>query len=94
MRVDDNRYLRPWILGAVVWGTLSLVVLLQYREQPDPRYLHELWFLVSLLWLEFGFAGIFHCLRHGLRRRIGKMVLVSLLPPLVLHLLVFVLADW
>jgi hypothetical protein len=77
-----------------VWGVVSLTVLLEYRKQPDPRYLHELWFLVSLLWLEFGFAGIFHCLRHGLRRRIGKLVLASLLPPLVLHLLVFVLGDW
>ena len=60
MRHQDNRYLRPWILGAVVWGTISLTILLEYRKQPDPRYLHELWFLVSLLWLEFGFAGMFH----------------------------------
>ena len=94
MRHDDNRYLRPWILGALVWGTLSLIILLEYREQPDPRYLNELWFLVSLLWLEFGFAGLFHCLRHGLRARLGRMLLVSLLPPLVLHLLIFLLADW
>ena len=87
------RYLRPWIAGALVWGILSRVVLLEYQRQPNPRYLHEIWFLVTLLWLEFGFAGIFHCLRHGLRVRLGNMLLVSLLPPLILYFLVFVLAQ-
>ena len=94
VRDDDNRYLRPWMVGALVWGILSLTILLAYKRQPDPRYLHEIWFLVTLLWLEFGFAGIFHCLRHGPRARLGKMLLVSLLPPLILHFLVFVLGGW
>jgi len=82
------------MLGALVWGVLSLTILLEYRRQPNPQYLQEIWFLMSLLWLEFGFAGIFHCLRHGLRRRLGKMLLVSFLPPLILHFLVFVLTNW
>lgn len=94
MRRHNNRYLRPWIIGALLWGVLSAVVMLEYKRQPNPRYLHEIWLLLSLLWLEFGFAGIFHCLRHGKRDRLGKLLLVSLLPPLVLHFFVFVISDW
>jgi hypothetical protein len=84
-------YLRPWILGGGAWFLVSLVVLLDYRRLPDPSYLYELWLLLSLLWLEFPFAGLFSCLRRGRYERVPALVLIALAPPMLLHAIVFFL---
>ena len=89
---DDWRRLRPWLLGALGWGILSLVVMLEYMEQDEPKYLTELWFLLSLLWWQLCFAGIFGALRHQEARRLPGLLLVSLLPPLILRVVVSLLA--
>ncbi len=89
------RFLTPWILGALVWLFVGLTILLEYRKtQPAGQgYLTELWFLVSLLWLQFGFAGIFQAVRGGRGFKILAHFLVALTPPLLLYLLIFVLLS-
>jgi 4-amino-4-deoxy-L-arabinose transferase-like glycosyltransferase len=87
----DWRRLRPWILGAIGWGCVSLIVMLDYIGRDEPQYVTELWFILSLLWWEFGFAGIFSAIRHEERHRVLGLVLVSLLPPAALYLLIPVL---
>ena len=82
-------YLRPWILGGGIWLLVGLVILLDYRRLPDPSYLYELWLLLSLLWLEFPFAGLYSCLRWGRYGRVPGLVLMALAPPVLLHFIVF-----
>ena len=79
-----------WVAGALVWGAISLVVLLQYRKLGGQvRELNELWFLMSLLWAQFVLAAIFADWRHNRGRNLGPLVLRLILPPLLLHLVVF-----
>ena len=79
-----------WVAGVLAWGGLSLVVLLQYRKLGgQARELNELWFLMSLLWAQFGLAAIYADWRHQGGRNLGPLVLRLILPPLVLHLVVF-----
>ena len=82
-------YLRPWIVGGGVWLLVALVILLDYGRLPDASYRYELWLLLSVLWLEFPFAGLFSCLRRGRYRRVPGLVLVALAPPMILHLIFF-----
>ena len=82
------RSLRPWLLGALAWAFLSLAILLDYGGQGEAEHLAQLWFVLSLLWWQFCFAGIFSALRHNERRRVPGLLLVSLMPPALLYLLV------
>ena len=89
---DEVRSLRPWMLGALVWAFLSAMVVLEYVDQDEPEYLTQIWFILSLLWWQFCFAGIFSAVRRHQRRRLPGLLLLSLLPPLLLHFLVRLLA--
>jgi len=60
-----------------------------YLEIGDPAYLNELWFVLSLLWWQFGFAGIFQCLRRNERDKLFPLLMVASLPPLLLHFVMF-----
>ncbi len=91
------RFLIPWFLGAVFWVFVSLTVLLEYQktQPPGQGHLRELWFLLSLLWLEFGFAGIYQAVRKKRGYKILALVLTTILPPLLLHFFIFmVLSPW
>jgi hypothetical protein len=70
---------------------VGLIILLDYRRLPDPSYLYELWLLLSVLWLEFPFAGVYSCLRRGRYERVPGLVVMALAPPALLHLIVFLL---
>jgi hypothetical protein len=49
-----------WLAGMLVWGAISLLVLLRYRAiGGEARELNELWLLMSLLWVQFGCAALF-----------------------------------
>ncbi len=89
------RFLIPWILGAVFWLYISFVTLLEYQRirVPGQDYLTELWLLLSLLWLQFGFAGIFQAVRGRRGFKILAFFLISILPPLLLYVLVFTLSS-
>ena len=81
------RFLRPWLAGALIWAGLSLIVVNEYRKTGEREHLMVLCFLLSLLWMEFGVAGLFDALRKGRRQRLLPLLLVTLLPPLLLCLL-------
>ncbi len=79
-----------WLVGALVWGAVSVVVLSEYRGLGGQlRELNELWFLMSLLWAQFGFAAIFADWRRHRGRNFRALLLRTLLPPLILHVIVF-----
>jgi hypothetical protein len=79
-----------WIAAAFVWGGVSLLILIEYRLLGgEPRQLRELWFLMSLLWAQLGFAALFADWRRNRGRRFRTLLLRTLLPPLVLHFVIF-----
>ena len=84
----EGRFLRPWAIGGSIWLVLSLLLLSEYKRVSGGQHVIEIWFLLSLLWAEFGFAGVYHCLRRRRGRGLGALVLVLLIPPLLLFLLV------
>ena len=84
MLTREIRFLRPWIIGALVWLVLGLVVSLEHLRSTQPHYLFELSGLMTILWLEFCFAGLFHTLRKEKGRKAIPLLLIALLPPLVL----------
>ena len=87
----ELRYLRPWLVGATVWLMVSLVVSLVHLRSAQPDYLFELGGLMCLLWLQFGFAGMFHTLRKEKGRNAMRLLAISLLPPSVLFCINFIL---
>jgi len=76
----------PWVFGASLWLSLSLLVSLEVFRSLGTDHLFEFSGLLSLLWLQFGFAGLFHTLRNGLGRNLVPLALITLLPPLLLFL--------
>ena len=80
--------MRPWVIGAVIWEFLSLVIVAEYLKLGTTNHLDQFWLLLSLLWLMFGFAAIFNAL---MRTRIGDLfplILIAVVPPLLLYLLI------
>ncbi|MES9899295.1 MAG: hypothetical protein ABW148_09750 [Sedimenticola sp.] len=90
----ETHILRPWIFGASVWLALSLVVSLEYLRAGRSDHLYDLIVMMSLLWMQFGFAGLFHTLRRERGRNAALLILVTLLPPAMLFLGNFFLAWW
>ena len=89
-RPDPIRSDVRWLVAALAWGAASWLILHEYRQIGGQlRELQELWFLMSLLWTQFGFAFMFHDWLRNRGRRFRILLLRTLLPPLVLHFLVF-----
>ena len=87
----ELRYVRPWLVGASVWLMVSLVVSLAHLRAAQPAYLFELSGLMCLLWLQFGFAGMFYTFRKEKGRNAMRLLFISLLPPLVLFCINFIM---
>ena len=78
------------LLGALAWGGASLLVLLEYRKiGGQAAALNDLWFLLSLIWLQFCFAAMYADWRHNRGRRFKSLLVRAALPPLLLHVIVF-----
>lgn len=78
-----------WWIMAAIWGGLSLVLLSHYAHYSrlvNPTFV---WYLCSLFWLLFGFAGVFSVITQGKKRVIMDRVFMALLPPLLLHVVFF-----
>ncbi len=86
--------LRPWIIGAIAWMCIALVVIIEYLRMGESQHLNQFWFLLSLLWLEFGFAGLFYLLVKRKGEQLAVFVMVILTPPLVLYLLIMIISRW
>ena len=80
--------IRPWVIGAVIWEFLSLVIVAEYLKLGTTEHLDQFWLLLSLLWLMFGFAAIFNALMRTRIRDLLPLILVSIVPPLILYLLI------
>ena len=86
--------LRPWVFGAIAWMCISLVIIIEYLRMGESKYLNQFWFLLSLLWLEFGFAGLFYLLVKRRGQQLTVFIMVTLIPPLVLYLLILIISRW
>lgn len=75
------RSFRPWILGGLAWAVVSYLVLGEYLAQTDGEYLREICVLLSLLWWQFAFAGLFQALRHRERWKLPGLTAAAILPP-------------
>ncbi len=85
----NQNSLGPWIVGALAWGAISLIVLDEYLESGAIEQLNQIGFLMSLLWLQFGFAGVFQSIRNRGAKGLPALLLVIVLPPLLLHFIIF-----
>ena len=84
LSTKNFRLLRPWLAGGLVWLLLSLTVSLEHLRSAQPNHLFELSGLMTILWLEFCFAGMFHALRKSQEHRVVLLLVVSALPPSIL----------
>jgi hypothetical protein len=83
----DHSFLVPWLIAAAGWCLLTIVLLGEYRRVGDPAYIEEFFFLLSLLWVEFGFAAMFNALYRGRLGRLKPFAAIALVPPLLLYVL-------
>ena len=75
------RRFRPWALGGLAWAIASYLVVREYLEQTEGEYLKELCILLSLLWWQFVFAGLFQALRHREAWKLPGLTVAAVLPP-------------
>jgi hypothetical protein len=77
----------------MVWFAVSLTMVLELLKTGSFDHLFEFCLVLSLLWVEFGFAGMFHTLLKEQGRRIVPLLLITTLPPLLLFIVSFY-AAW
>ena len=85
------RMYRGWIVGAVVWLVLAVVFFNNTIHLIHADHIKGMWYLISLIWGLFGFAGALSAAIRGGVSRVPGFLLITLIPPLVLH---FVLFTW
>ncbi len=78
-----------WWVFAAVWVLASYSIIVEYAKYGDPKYFHELWFVCSLFWAQFGFALIFSALLKTQKERVYDLLFLMLFPPLLLHFILF-----
>jgi hypothetical protein len=83
--------LKPWLIAAGVWASASLIIIVEYLKGGDTKHLWQLWFLLSLLWSEFGFAAIFNSLMKRKRDQLLPLLLVTLVPPLLVFVVIYLM---
>ena len=83
----NRHFLLPWILSALIWVVLSSIVLDEYKRTGNPLYIKEIFYLLSLLWVQFGFAAIFNTVRSRRYARLNAYIAVTVLPPLAVYFL-------
>ena len=85
---QNRHYLRPWIISAWIWGILCSVILEEYKRKGDPLYLQDIFLMLTLLWAQFGFAGLFNALYSRRYNRLSGYAAITIVPPLILYVLV------
>ena len=78
--------LKGWIVGALLWLALSLAVLNAHIVHSGGSHWEEMWFFMSLLWFQFGFAGLFNTLLKRRHHQILDRLLIALTPPVLFYL--------
>lgn len=82
---------RGWVVAAVVWLSLAYLLLQELHDLEGERLLLDAWRLTSLLWAQFGLAGVLAAGFKGHHHRIPLQLIVTLFPPLLLYLLMLLL---
>ena len=82
------RRFRPWVLGGLAWAVASYLIMREYLGQTEGEYLKELCILLSLLWWQFVFAGLFQALRHSEAWKLPGLTVAAVLPPVGVCLLI------
>ncbi len=77
-----------WLLGAILWLLLSLIISLEVLHTLGSEHLFVFSGLLSLLWLQFGLGSFFHSLLKGRSRELIALALITIFPPLLLFLLI------
>ena len=78
--------MRVWIIAALLWLALSIAILGAHITVSGGSHWEEMWFLQSLLWFQFGFAGLFQTLFKRRYYQIRDRLLIALTPPVLLYL--------
>jgi hypothetical protein len=81
-------FILSWLVGTGAWGILSYILLAEYKRIGESIYLTDLFFLLSILWVQFGFAGIFNAIYTRRYGRVKAFVAITLVPPLTVYFLV------
>ena len=77
-----------WIIGALIWGLISVIIILEHFRHGAGVYWQEFWFLCSLLWFQFGFAAVFNDMLKGCPHKINDRVFIAIGPPVALYIIV------
>ncbi len=80
--------IKPWIISAVIWEFVSLVIVAEYLKLGTTQHVDEFWLILSFLWLLFGFAAVFNALMRTRVRDLVPLILIAIVPPLTLYLLI------
>jgi hypothetical protein len=80
---------RIWWFMATLWGGASYAILTQTPGMENPDSFQTLWFLCSLIWAMFALAGAFSSLVKREMKQVADRVIMSMLPPLLLHVIIF-----
>ncbi|MBF0455685.1 MAG: hypothetical protein HQL72_12820 [Magnetococcales bacterium] len=80
--------INPWLLGALIWGGFSLLIIKEHFRVSGGGAWQEMWFLCSLFWFQFGFGRILISLFRGQRHQLRDQLLITLIPPVILYLLI------
>ncbi len=78
--------MRVWVVSAMLWLAFSTAVLDVHIDLSGGSHWEEMWFLQSLLWFQFGFAGLFQTLLKRRFHQIRDRLLIALAPPVLLYL--------
>lgn len=82
-----------WWGGASLWGVLTYTLLAEHIRISGGEHLNALFFLCVLPWTQFGFAALFAAVKKGYSgyRRIPHILFMIVIPPLLLHALLYAL---
>lgn len=78
----------PWLVGALVWGGLSILIINEHFRVSGGSNWQEMWFICSLLWFQFGFARVIVSLMRREFYLVKDQLLIALIPPVILYIFV------
>lgn len=78
-----------WWVMALLWGTASYSILHHFIDRGREINPTFIWYMCSLIWFMFGFAGIFSSLIKRTTHLIPNKLFIAVFPPLLLHFLFF-----
>ena len=69
-----------------------MIIIVEYLKAGETKYVNQFWFILSLLWAQFGLAAIFNSLMKKRVHRIYSLILITILPPVILFSIIHIIA--